>query len=244
MKISLLIVLTSFYYTNISAQFDHSHNLFNQLLNKHVSIDGSVNYKGFLTDSSQLNAYTKSLSSNEPNESWTENQKKAYWINAYNAFTITLIIRNYPLNSITDLHPTIKIPGISTVWHKKFFNINGKPQNLNNIEHEILRKQFNDPRIHFAIVCASFSCPQLLNDAFIASKLDHQLTTQGIQFINDLRKNKINSDKVEISKIFQWFKSDFTIDETLIQFLNKFSTIPINENAKISYLSYNWNLNE
>ena len=221
-----------------------NHEQWGVLLNKYVNDEGDVNYKGFLDDKKALSDYLAMVSDNPPNDDWTKNEKLAYWINAYNAFTVKLIIDHYPLKSIQDLHPTLKIPGIRTVWHKEFFKIGGEKESLNDIEHKILRKKFDEPRIHFAINCASFSCPRLLNEAYMADKLENQLAKQASYFINDPDKNKITSDSIELSKIFSWFRGDFTKEGTLIEFLNKYSTVKIEREATIKYLPYNWSLNE
>jgi hypothetical protein len=225
----------------LSNPVDHS--IWDELLNKHVDEDGWVDYKGFIKDRIRLSQYLDLLSENRPNEAtWTTHQQLAYWINAYNAFTIKLIIDNYPLESIKDIQ--FNIPGLHTVWHKEFFNIGGKPSSLDEIEHKILRKKFDEPRIHFAIVCASISCPPLRNEAFVSSRLNEQLEDQGRIFINDPSRNMINAERVKISKIFSWFKGDFTKEGSLIEFLNQFSKTSINRKAKVSYLDYDWGLNE
>ena len=219
------------------------HTLWDELLKKHVDDKGWVDYEGFIKDRIKLSQYLDHLSENPPNEaSWTKNQQLAYWINAYNAFTIKLIIDHYPLESIKDIQ--VNIPGLYTVWHKEFFTIGGNPSSLDEIEHKILRKKFNEPRIHFAIVCASVSCPPLRNEAFVPSKMDAQLQDQGRKFLNDPSRNILEKDRVQISKIFSWFKGDFTRDSSLIEFLNQFSSIPINKKAKVTYLDYDWGLNE
>ena len=174
------------------------------------------------------------FSKNQPDNSWTKNETLAYWINAYNAFTIKLIINNYPVKSIKD----IKNP-----WDQEFIPIGEDLMTLNEIEHDILRKM-NEPRIHFAIVCASISCPKLLNEAYISSKLDLQLTIATEEFLLDTSKNRLSQNDLKLSKIFKWFTKDFTQNESLIDFLNQYSNISISENAKISYQDYNWDLNE
>ena len=152
-----------------------NHSIFNDLLKKHVSKKGNVNYNGFKTDSKTLQNYIELLKTYQPTENWTKTDKLAYWINAYNALTIDLILRNYPTKSIKD----IKSP-----WDQRLWKFGDKWQNLNDIEHKILRKM-NEPRIHFAIVCASVSCPKLQNEAFIASKLEAQLTNATKEFLAD-----------------------------------------------------------
>ncbi|WP_298521094.1 DUF547 domain-containing protein [uncultured Kordia sp.] len=211
-----------------------NHQTFNDLLKKHVTKDGVVNYKGFKKDRAQLQNYITSLGENMPIDDWSKEEKLAYWINAYNVLTVDLILRNYPLKSIKD----IKKP-----WNQRLWKLGEKWYNLDEIEHKILRKM-NEPRIHFAINCASFSCPPLLNEAFTAEKLEQQLTQVTKTFLADSQRNTITSDKLEISKIFKWFAKDFKQNGSLIDFLNTYSDVNINANAKKKYKDYNWDLNE
>ncbi|HSF53240.1 MAG TPA: DUF547 domain-containing protein [Algoriphagus sp.] len=222
-----------------------SHQIWNQLVKVHVKPDGKVDYRGFIRDKPKLEQYLTLLSDNAPDrKTWSKNQQLAYWINAYNAFTVKLIVDNYPVKSIRDLGPELKIPLIKDVWHYKFFKIGGVESSLDEIEHSILRKEFDEPRIHFAINCASVSCPPLLNEAFTAENIEAQLSKVATTFINDSSRNKISPDQAQISSIFSWFKGDFTKNGSLIDFLNKYSKVKLKPNAKISHLDYNWNLNE
>lgn len=222
-----------------------SHEAWNKLLKKNVSADGKVNYKGFIKDSVELNNYLKLLSNNPPDEkTWSANEQKAFWINAYNAFTVKLIIKYYPIKSIKDIGSKIQIPFVNTPWDVKFILIGKEKMDLNNIEHGKLRKKFDDPRIHFAIVCASKSCPALLNEAFDPSRLDQQLDNQAKVFLKDTFRNKVSENSPQLSKIFDWYKMDFTKKGSLIDFLNKYSPVKISASAKITYLDYDWNLNE
>ncbi|MTI23372.1 DUF547 domain-containing protein [Fulvivirga kasyanovii] len=221
------------------------HDIWNALLHKHVDGAGWVNYEGFMRDQEKLEEYLKLLSNNAPDKDlWSREEQLAYWINAYNAFTVKLIIDNYPLESIRDLDPVLSIPAINTVWHRKFFEIGGKKTSLDEIEHEILRKEFAEPRIHFAINCASYSCPPLRSEAYKADIVDQQLNEQAILFINDPLRNQISHDRVVLSRIFKWFKSDFTRDVSLVEYLNRYSRIYIADTADLEYLPYNWQLNE
>ncbi|MCH7513450.1 MAG: DUF547 domain-containing protein [Bacteroidetes bacterium] len=221
------------------------HQVWDELLHEFVDNEGMINYKGFITERARLQQYLTQLSRNPPDkESWSQEEQLAYWINAYNAYTIALIIEHYPLSGIKDIGSSIQIPFVNSPWDIKFIEIGGKKINLNNIEHSILRKEFNEPRIHFAIVCASMSCPQLRNEAYTASALNAQLDEQASAFINDRFRNDIASDRIEISKIFQWFTGDFTKNGTLIDFLNKYSKIKIQTDADITYKKYDWTLNE
>ncbi|WP_255452806.1 DUF547 domain-containing protein [Aquimarina sp. RZ0] len=231
----LLLLLFTMIAIQIKAQQPLSHAIWDQILLINVSDDGKVNYKGFMRDSSQLYEYFAYLSDNAPTERWSKEEKLAYWINAYNAYTIKLIIDNYPINSIKD----IKDP-----WDKKFFKIDGVLYSLNELEHKILRK-LNDPRIHFAINCASFSCPVVWNRAFTARNVDKALDTQTRNFINDPLRNTITNEVVEVSKIFSWFKKDFKIGGgDAKSFINKYSEIKIDKQPKKGYKKYNWSLNE
>lgn len=222
-----------FLFSTFQAQnIDHS--LWTNFLEKYVSNEGRVDYKTIKNNSESLNSYIQKLSKNIPDESWSKNETLAYWINAYNTFTIDLIIRNYPVISIKD----IKKP-----WQQRLWKLGDKWYSLDEIEHQILRKM-DEPRIHFAIVCASVSCPKLLNEAYSADNLEHQLTKATKDFLNDNSKNSISENNLELSKIFKWFNSDFTKTHSLIGFLNLYSNIQISENAKIKFKDYNWNLNE
>ncbi len=211
-----------------------NHNNWNNLLHKYVSNQGKVNYKGFKTDRKTLLNYITSLSENMPNDSWTKEDKLAYWINAYNAMTIDLILRHYPTESIKN----IKDP-----WDQRYWKLGGEWYNLNEIEHDILRKM-EEPRIHFGIVCASFSCPKLQNRAFTADNLNNQLTLATKEFLSDSNRNEISENSIKLSKIFQWFAKDFKQNGNLIDFLNKYSSIKISAKAKKSFKDYDWTLNE
>ncbi|WP_432410866.1 DUF547 domain-containing protein [Rasiella sp. SM2506] len=209
------------------------HQEWNTLLQKHVSSTGKVDYIGFNNDRVALQTYLDILANNLPKESSSKNVTLAYWINAYNAFTVKLILDNYPIESIKD----IKNP-----WDQKFIVLENREYSLGEIEHKILRKM-NEPLIHFAINCASYSCPNLLNEAYTETNIEKQLKHTAISFIDDKTKNSITKDTIEISKIFDWFSGDFKKNGSLIDFLNKYSTETINPKAKIKFKDYNWNLN-
>ncbi len=221
-----------------------THEKWTALLQKYVSNTGHVNYKGLKADASKLDEYLAILSKQQPAKNWTKNEELAFWINAYNAFTVKLIIDNYPLKSIKDLNPGLSVIFVNTVWDKNFFSIGGKKMSLNDIEHGKLRKM-NEPRMHFTIVCASVSCPKLSNTAYEAATLDKQLTQAAKDFLADQSKNKISATNPKLSKIFDWFSGDFKVNgHSKIDFINQFTTVKINQNANIDYLDYNWNLNE
>jgi len=210
-----------------------NHNRWNKLLQQNVSESGQVNYQKIKANKQELDIYIDYLSHNSPNNNWSNQEKLAYWINAYNALTIDLILRNQPLKSIKD----IKNP-----WDQRLWKLGNKWYTLNDIEHSILRKM-NEPRIHFAIVCASYSCPKLLNKAFTASNLETELTKATKTFLKDNNRNTITANSIELSRIFKWFSKDFKSNGTLINFINLYSETKISNRAKISYKDYNWNLN-
>ena len=218
------------------------HYIFTEVLKGNIDENGMVNYNGVFEKKDKLDEYLSLLSSHHPNISWTKKEQKAYWINAYNAFTIQLVLNNYPLKSIKDLGGIIY--RVNTSWDIEFIEIEGQLYDLNDIEHNILRSNYADPRIHFALNCASISCPALRFEAYEALTLDDQLNSAGKQFLADSTKNRISKDEIEISRVFSWFTSDFTQDGELIDFLNKFSPVEIFEDADIDYLEYNWKLNE
>lgn len=221
-----------------------NHATWDSLLHRHVKADGFVDYKGMVRDSNELNQYLSRLSAANPNsKNWSREEKMAFWINAYNAFTVKLIVDAYPVKSIKDIKRGI--PFVNTVWDIKFIKIGGKTYDLNNIEHSILRPNFKDPRVHAAINCASYSCPVLRAEAFEASTLDAQLTDAMRTFVNDPLRNRVTGDKAEISEIFKWFKGDFTKEAKSIRgFLNQYARQKLKANGSIQYLDYDWRLND
>jgi len=226
-----------------STSIPMNHDIWHELLQQHVSANGKVNYKGFQTDKARLDEYLTLLNTHHPNDkNWSDNEQLAYWINAYNAYTVELVLKHYPIESIKKIKNGL--PFINSVWDIEFIEIEGNTYNLNHIEHEILRKQFDEPRIHFAIVCASISCPNLLNEAFTANQIDKQLATQARSFINDTSKNELSPNHAKLSKIFSWFKGDFTKKTTLVEYLNQYTNTKISTDAKVNYLDYDWGLNE
>ncbi len=250
--------------------FDQNHTIFNNLLKENVH-DAKVNYEAFLI-SEEFDNYLISLNniSKEQYESWTENQRLAFWINAYNAFTIKAIINNYPIQrsfTFTGIfyapkNSILQIPG---VWKKLQFKAVGKNVTLDHIEHGIIRKEFNEPRIHVAIVCASIGCPDLRNEAYTAEKIDSQLTDASRNFVNSTLKGvKIDKSKrrIIVSKIFKWFGEDFynnysseqlsgksrkqngTLGFIALYIIDDNKSYILNGDYKLSYMSYDWSLNE
>ncbi len=213
---------------------DLSHKDWDKLLKKYVDAEGNVDYQGFKGDEEILNQYLEFLGENAPSVTASREEKLAYYINLYNAATVKLILDNYPVASIKD----IKSP-----WDKKWINVGESTLSLGAIEHKILRKM-DEPRIHFAINCASYSCPKLSNEAYTVAGLESQLEAASSDFVNDTKRNRISGDNAEISEIFRWYKSDFTENGDLVDYINKYSETPIAKGTKVQYLKYDWSLNE
>jgi Protein of unknown function, DUF547 len=199
------------------AQFDHSHAAWTQLLKKHVVLlDGAkasqVRYAGFAQDRSALKSYLQSLSGVKQAEfdGWSKAQRAAFLINAYNAFTVEKILTRYPdIRSIWDFGKIFGNP-----FKDRYFMLLGSESSLDRIEHETLRKPgaYDEPRVHFAVNCASIGCPMLREEAYVAERLDAQLEEQAVRFLSDRSRNRYNveSRRLEVSKIFDWFKEDWT----------------------------------
>ncbi|MEM6644416.1 MAG: DUF547 domain-containing protein [Bacteroidota bacterium] len=244
-RYTFITILISLFTFSTVGQKTVDHTLFDELLQEYVDEEGLVDYQGLKKDRNRLKKYLSILSQNPPADSWTESQQLTFWINAYNAYTLDLILEHYPVSSIKDLGSTIKIPFVSTAWDIKFINIGGEEYDLNNIEHGIIRKEFDEPRIHFALVCAAVSCPKLQNRAFIPETLDEQLTKATREFLADESKNFFKSaKKARLSKIFNWYGGDFNNEGTLVDYLNQYAPTQLDKNAKIDWMDYNWALNE
>ncbi|MEY4259057.1 MAG: hypothetical protein RL656_30 [Bacteroidota bacterium] len=219
------------------------HGEWDALVKKHVSKNGMVDYQGFLKDKKQLQVYLDKLSANRPTSKWSKNEKMAFWINAYNAFTVKLILDHYPIKSIKDIKRGI--PFVNSVWDIAFIPMGKDKIDLNYIEHTILRKEFKDPRIHAAINCASFSCPLLRNEAYYASRLDEQLNDAMRKFVNDPQRNQLDKANIKISKIFSWFAGDFKLNGlSVVDYFNKYAKKRVQANARIDFLEYQWELND
>ncbi len=209
------------------------HTAFDALLQQYVDAKGRVNYTALKKAESQLDAYLTTLAAAAPTSTWARNEALAYWINAYNAATLKLILKNWPLKSITDLHG-------GKPWDVQWILLGGKTYSLNQIEHDIIRPTFQDARIHFAVNCAAKSCPPLHNRAFTAAKVNVTLQQLSRSFINNSQYNEIAGGEAQLSKLFEWYASDFG---KLRAYLNQYLATPLQEDASISYKEYDWALN-
>lgn len=235
MKITKLVLAFLFSTFSVFSQVEE----FDALLQEHISETGVVDYKTMLKNKASLQNYITYLVETNPDTSWSDDKTKAFWINAYNAYTIHLILENYPVSSILKINKKGK-----DAWSQKFAVVGGKAYTLNEIEHEVLRKSYKDPRIHVGVNCASFSCPPILNKAFTEENVEVELERLMKRFINDPQRNIMNEKKVILSKIFEWYKGDFTKQGNLISYISKYSNVPLSKKTKVRYMEYNWNLNE
>jgi len=221
---------------------DTAHSLYGTLLKKYVK-SGVVDYQGFKNEEPGLDEYLRHLE-NTDTKHLGRSEQFAFYINAYNAWTIKLILSGYPgIRSIKDLGAFLRSP-----WKKKLCRIDGDVITLDDIEHNILRPRFKDPRVHFAINCASKSCPLLISEPYQGSMLHQQLDESAGAFVNDPRRNRLEGNTLYVSKIFKWFSGDFNGD--IIGFLLKYAEKDMKEELaakkekiRISYLDYDWSLN-
>jgi hypothetical protein len=216
--------------------------LYAGLLSTHVH-NGVVDYQGFKNDENKLDAYLNILESANT-KTMARNERFAFYINAYNAWTIKLILSRYPgVKSIKDLGSLFSSP-----WKKKICRIDGEAVSLDDIEHKILRPEFKDNRVHFAVNCASKGCPRLMSEPYQADVLDRQLDEAAREFVNDPEKNYLNGDTLYVSSIFKWFAEDFNHD--IVAFFIRYATGDLKKQLtvdpggiKIKYLDYDWSLN-
>ena len=208
------------------------HSPFTALLRRHVSSTGAVDYAGLKRDRAALDAYLNTLAGTAPDRSWSRDARLAYWINAYNAATLQLIVDNYPLKSIQDLDG-------GKPWDVRRVELGGETYTLNAIENEIIRPRFNEPRIHFAVNCAAKGCPPLRNEAFVPERLDAQLREQTERFLNDSRYTSVEGGTLKVSKIFDWYGSDFG---DVAAFVRRYRDLP--PAVEVEFASYDWALNQ
>jgi hypothetical protein len=262
----ILTTLALWIFTSTTAwsQFDHTHSAWTTLLKKHVVvIDGGkasqMRYTEIAKDRAALKSYLETLTkvSEADFKSWNRNQQLAFLINAYNAHMVEKILVRHPnIKSVWDYGKLIGNP-----FKDKFFKLFGREFSLDNIEHDTIRAKgvYDDPRIHFAVNCASIGCPMLREEAFVADRLDTQLEEQAIRFLSDRSRNRYNaaSNALEVSEIFKWYAMDFTSGlkgiQSREQFFAKYATL-LSDNseqqkiirdgkAEIRHLDYDWGLN-
>ncbi len=241
--------------------FDHAYATWDALLKKHVrwlpdNKQSRVDYKGFAADRAALQTVLSQWSALTPGQfgNFSREQKMAFLINAYNGFTVELILTRYPnLKSIKDLGSLLQSP-----WKKKFFRLLGEERHLDWIEHEQLRPNYQDWRVHGAVNCASIGCPALRPEAFTAAQLGAQLDDGMNRFMGDRTRNRFADGRAEISEIFKWFQEDFdkghlgvgSIDKLLARYAEQLGSVPADRATlragpvRVRYLDYDWSLND
>ncbi len=228
--------------------FDHMHDHWTTVLHRFV-VDGRVNYAGLKADRVSLDGYLSEVAAVSLREfqSWNANQQLAFLINLYNAETLQLIVDHYPVDSIKDIGGLLTKP-----WDLKCVSLFGKTVTLNTIEHNMIRKNYSEPRIHFALVCAARGCPPLRNEAYVADKLDAQLDDQAQTFLDTPEKNRIDPDHkaLYLSPIFKWYGDDFQkytrgVQYFLSHYYPKAYERALRDGAyEIHYTDYDWSLND
>lgn len=240
------------------------------VLATYVDNQGMVEYSKLKADRDKLDSFAAAISALDPKkfEKWTDNQKIAFWINAYNALTLQVIIDHYPIEASfvrALVYPKNSIRQISGVWDEITFPVMGKEMTLNEIEHDTLRKEFNEPRIHMALVCAAVGCPPLRTEPYRGHELDEQLDDQTQRFLDNPQKFRIDptEGRVHLSSIFKWFGKDFvktygvegkfgkhgTTERAVLNFISRYVDDKMAEylasgEYEIEYLEYDWSLNE
>jgi hypothetical protein len=252
-------------FTRAAASFDHSHPAWTQLLDKHVQLmagrhASQLRYAGMAAERVALQAYLASLSAVDANSfaAFSKPEQMAFLINAYNAFTVELILTRYPkLASIKDLGSFLQNP-----WKKKFVPLLGELMSLDHIEQDRLRARgrYDDWRVHFALNCASVGCPMLREEAYVADKLEAQLDDQVQRFLSDRSRNRWNADSrnLEVSKIFDWYGEDFrqghkgvdTLPMLFARYADRLADaaparlLIREQKVPIAFLDYDWRLND
>lgn len=230
------------------------HSEWDGLLRKHVRvIDGGhasrVDYAGMARERTALRGYLASLSAVEERrfERWTRAQQMAFLINAYNAFAVEKVLTRYPdLRSIRDFGKLFGNP-----FKDRFFTLLGRRSSLDDVEHEMLRKRFRDPRVHFALNCASVGCPMLREEAYAPERLERQLEEQAVRFLSDRSRNRFAAGRLEVSRIFDWYREDF--EPRAAYFARYASALSDDPQARkliaegkapLAFLDYDWTLND
>jgi len=250
---TFLTVLAAFSLTSLSgfaqdSGFDHTHAAFTAVLQSHVKNE-KVNYAALKASPDALGSYLASLAAVKEGifNGWSKDQRLAFLINLYNAATLKLVVDHYPVKSIKDIGSFIKGP-----WDQPVVHVFGQTVTLNHIEHDIIRAKYDEPRAHFALVCASIGCPPLRAEAFDAARLNEQLDDQGKVFFATTAKNRVDAKGgvLYLSPIFKWFTKDFTaksgsVDKFVAPFFNDADKASIlSGKLDIEYTDYSWSLNK
>lgn len=224
---------------------EFSHELFDQVLQEYVDSQGRVDYARLKSDPGTLESYLDLLAVNAPGDNATFQTGLAFWINAYNALTIKGVLDHYPTTSVR------KVKLFGGFFSRIKFQVGGRSYTLDNIEHDIIRYEFGDPRIHFALVCASLGCPILEKRAFVPETLEKRLDNTTANFINNPEKVRLDRENsiLHLSQIFEWYAEDFEDTHgSVINFISEYlpeadAAFLKKEEVRIQYLKYDWSLN-
>jgi hypothetical protein len=214
-----------------------NHSLLTQILQRHVHA-GMVDYEAIKREGN-LDAYLLFLQQTDPDTLKETRDRLAFWINVYNAFTIKLIIDRYPVRTIRE----ISKEGVGP-WDIKWIVVQRGILSLNQIEHEIIRKEFQEPRIHMALVCAAVSCPPLRSEAYEGRMLEEQLSDNARRFFRDSSKNRFENDTLYLSELMEWYGDDFTPRyRSAARYALMVMDLEMKEPRAIRFLRYDWRLN-
>lgn len=215
-----------------------------QLLRQHVTPDGRLDYSRLQDDEDILLGYLQELRTVKPTaEAWTANETKAFWLNVYNAAATYLVLQYYPVTSINDIRVKT-LGGAKSPWEAPVVTVGGQTYSLNQIERQMLRDQFHDPRIHFALMYGAASGAPLQAASYEAAQLDEQLDKQVRRFLNDPAYNQLAPEQVRLSGLFEAYAAEFGTEAQLIAFLNRYARTPILPTARVEFLSFSWALND
>lgn len=226
-----------------------SHAAYGALLGRVVTPAGLVDYRALQAEADALDAYLATLAATRP-DSLGRDARLAFWLNAYNASTLRLVLAHYPTESVLKTISGPFVPGVNSPFSDRFIVVGGERMSLDDIEHGTVRAEWDEPRIHFALVCAAVSCPPLRAEAYAGERLDAQLDDQARRFLADTTKNRVSGDAAELSKIFDWFKGDFGGSDAAVQrFIAPYFPAPARRRLEaaaldVRYLPYSWSLND
>jgi len=223
------------------------HKAWDALLRKHVVLlEGGkasrLDYAGVAAEREALRAYLSGVSAVKEAQfnAWPKPEQMAFLINAYNAYTAEKILTRYPdIRSIWDFGKVFGNP-----FRDEFFSLLGARMSLDGIEHGLLRKRYGEPRVHYALNCASVGCPMLREEAYSAARLESQLEEQALRFLSDRSRNRYRDGRLEVSKIFDWYKEDFEPREQYFERYAKALGVPADARPRLAFLDYDWSLND
>lgn len=235
-KLNWILALGLFFSSSAMAQDQLeplSYDGYAYILKEHVNVQGNVNYSKLKTNKEKLNSFVSYLSQYEPSKDWSVEKTKAYYLNTYNVNVLKLVTEKFPVNSVND---------IKGIFSAKNVKVGEKMMSLDDMEKNLLK--LGGAKILFGICKATYSSPKLSNQVFTEANVDSRLDALGTNFINDRAKNQVRAESLKLNEIFKTYAKYFKKEGDLIEFLNSYAMLDIYEDAKISYMKFNWNLNK